>query len=177
MSNDESIKEMSLYEKIHAIMAEVGTVAKDGKNDFHGYEYAREADFVNAIRPLLIKYRVCVQPNVSHVGEQNEKNYIALVMTYSLINIDSPEERLACGIPAGGTDKGDKAIYKAITGAKKYFLANTFMIATGDDPEADSKVDKEASKSSKTKKTQSMRQSKKTESQTESKTEEEDDGF
>ena len=35
-------------------------------------------------------------------------------------------------------DKGDKAGYKAYTGALKYYLADTFMVATGDDPEKES---------------------------------------
>lgn len=34
-----------------------------------------------------------------------------------------------------GMDTGDKAIYKAITGAQKYVLMKTFLIPTGDDPE------------------------------------------
>ena len=32
-------------------------------------------------------------------------------------------------------DKGDKALYKAKTGALKYFFATTFLVATKDDPE------------------------------------------
>ena len=39
-------------------------------------------------------------------------------------------------------DKGDKAGYKAYTGALKYYLANTFLVATGDDPEKDSPSEK-----------------------------------
>lgn len=38
---------------------------------------------------------------------------------------------------AEGWDSGDKAIYKAHTGALKYFLANTFMVASGDEVEND----------------------------------------
>jgi hypothetical protein len=41
-------------------------------------------------------------------------------------------------ITGEGIDKGDKAGYKAYTGALKYYLANTFMVATGDDPEKES---------------------------------------
>ena len=41
-------------------------------------------------------------------------------------------------ITGDALDKGDKAGYKAFTGAIKYFLADTFMVATGDDPEKDS---------------------------------------
>ena len=35
-----------------------------------------------------------------------------------------------------GTDKEDKGGYKAMTGGEKYFLLKTFLIPTGDDPEA-----------------------------------------
>ena len=44
-------------------------------------------------------------------------------------------------------DKGDKAIYKARTGALKSFFANTFWVATHDDPERDDN-DKKPSKAS-----------------------------
>jgi hypothetical protein len=36
-----------------------------------------------------------------------------------------------------GQDAGDKAVYKAMTGALKYCLLKTFLIPTGDDPERD----------------------------------------
>ena len=41
-------------------------------------------------------------------------------------------------ITGEGMDKGDKAGYKAYTGAVKYYLADTFLVATGDDAEKDS---------------------------------------
>ena len=37
-----------------------------------------------------------------------------------------------------GADSGDKAPYKATTGAIKYALLTAFLIPTGDDPENDS---------------------------------------
>src|SRR5699024_6730814 len=40
-----------------------------------------------------------------------------------------------------GQDAGDKAVYKAITGATKYALMKVFMIPTGDDPEQDYEAD------------------------------------
>ena len=45
-------------------------------------------------------------------------------------------------ITGEGIDKGDKAGYKAYTGALKYYLANTFMVATGDDPAQESPENK-----------------------------------
>jgi hypothetical protein len=38
-----------------------------------------------------------------------------------------------------GTDSGDKAPYKAMTGASKYAELLSFLIPTGDDPEKDEK--------------------------------------
>jgi hypothetical protein len=40
-----------------------------------------------------------------------------------------------------GDDPADKGLYKAYTGALKYFLMKTFLIPTGDDPEADTNTD------------------------------------
>jgi hypothetical protein len=48
-----------------------------------------------------------------------------------------------------GQDAGDKGPYKAMTGAQKYALMKTFMIPTGDDPEADEDVDKRNSEEQK----------------------------
>jgi len=42
-----------------------------------------------------------------------------------------------------GADKGDKGVYKAITGAKKYFIANLFLIPTDDDPEGNDDYEKQ----------------------------------
>jgi hypothetical protein len=42
-----------------------------------------------------------------------------------------------------GIDNADKGIFKAITGAMKYWLMNQFLIPTGDDPERDNQMDKE----------------------------------
>ena len=38
-------------------------------------------------------------------------------------------------VPGEGLDAGDKAPYKAMTGALKYALLQSFLLPTGDDPE------------------------------------------
>jgi hypothetical protein len=52
-------------------------------------------------------------------------------------------------ISGEGLDKGDKAGYKAHTGAMKYYLANTFLVATGDDAEKESPESKATKKKTK----------------------------
>jgi hypothetical protein len=57
-----------------------------------------------------------------------------VIMAYTFADVCSDEEVIATA--AGqGLEAGDKAPYKAMTGALKYALLQTFLLATGDDPE------------------------------------------
>lgn len=129
----------NVYQRIHSVMNEVGTVAKNGRNDFQKYDYAREADFIHALRPLLEKHGLVITPSMSmpYIQGPDEKGtFIATaVVTFTITNVDNPSDQVVTTVLGQGSDKGDKAVYKLMTGAKKYFAALTFMIATGDDPE------------------------------------------
>jgi hypothetical protein len=54
-------------------------------------------------------------------------------MNYRFIDARSGEE-LTVRVAGEGADAGDKAPYKAMTGALKYALLQSFLLATGDDP-------------------------------------------
>ena len=62
-----------------------------------------------------------------------------VVMAYTFADVDTGEEVVA-KVAGQGLDPGDKAPYKAMTGALKYALLQSFLLATGDDPE-DERVD------------------------------------
>jgi len=68
-----------------------------------------------------------------------------VVMAYTFADVDSGEEIVA-KVAGQGLDPGDKAPYKAMTGALKYALLQSFLLATGDDPE-DERVDGRAGNS------------------------------
>ena len=55
-------------------------------------------------------------------------------MAYTFADVDS-DEQLVAKVAGQGLDSGDKAPYKAQTGALKYALLQSFLLATGDDPE------------------------------------------
>ena len=55
-------------------------------------------------------------------------------MTYTFMDADTAEE-ISVKVAGEGLDPGDKAPYKAMTGALKYALLQSFLLATGDDPE------------------------------------------
>lgn len=134
MSSDKNV-----YQRIHAVMNDMSTIAKNGRNDFHKYDYATEADYVHALRPLLQKHGLVIIPSLT-MAPILQDGITQLAMKFTIVNVDKPEEKVESLIPAQGQDKGDKGVYKALTGAKKYFAALTFMVATGDDPEKDEKA-------------------------------------
>lgn len=134
----------ALGAKILAVMSEVGKVGKDKTNSFHKYAYASDEAVVGEIRGALIKNRLAVIPNqkecttTSGTNRQGEASFLtSLAVEYTLLDVDSGESMVATAY-GQGVDSGDKGVYKAATGAEKYFLLKTFLIATGDDAEKES---------------------------------------
>ena len=141
---NKSIKSKNIYQRLHSIMAEVGSLDKDKRNTMQNYEYLSEANVKHAIQPLLVKHGVVFTLEVEDLGELKEigrsakGNQIWLTrakMNYRFTNIDNPDDRAAGVFSGTGADMGDKGVYKAITGAIKYILTSTFLVPTGDDPE------------------------------------------
>lgn len=131
----------TLAGKLAGILGEIGRVAKRGYNQHFKYEYVTEADLADEIRPLMAKYNVAVIPSV--VSTSVEANNVTIVqMTFTVIDGDTGEKETSSFFGAG-QDKADKGIYKAITGAMKYWMYKTFVISTGDDPEVDNDSDKQ----------------------------------
>lgn len=133
----------SLVRKLAEVMAVVHRVPKNGYNSFQNYKYVMEADLSDAVRKELADRGVMVIPElVSHT--RNEETFVDTVVMKFTFHDANTDETLSVTMPGTGHDKMDKACFKAITGATKYFLMKTFLIPTGDDPEADTRTDKEA---------------------------------
>ncbi len=122
----------SLISKLAEAMNEVGRIPKNGRNDFHKYDYVTEADLVEAIRGKLAEKKVFLFTSVeatAHAGEITE-----VFTLHTFVDGESGEQFQVKGY-GQGQDKGDKGGYKAQTGAMKYALMKNFLVATGDDPE------------------------------------------
>lgn len=132
----------SLYAAMCAASAEMQSVAKSGRNDFHNYDYATEADITQAVRPILARHGLCWFPSVvDHTSEPlpNSKRGERLsTVTMEIVWCHSSGGTMTTRWVGQGMDAGDKGYYKAYTGAIKYALLKTFMIPTGDDPEQES---------------------------------------
>ncbi|TPG86852.1 hypothetical protein EEL32_12120 [Brevibacillus laterosporus] len=142
-----SEQQRSLIKKLAKVMQDVKYIQKRGYNKFHNYNYATEADVAEKVREILASQNVIMIPNMTshsvreHVNAKGKTEYIATVqMEFKFYDGESGEE-LTFHMVGEGQDAGDKATYKAITGAQKYALMKAFMIPTGDDPEGDAGVD------------------------------------
>lgn len=137
-----------LAQKILAVVAAVSNVPKNGTNAFQKYKYVQEADILDAIREELVKNNLIVLPSARHVGVENYKTdknnfFVVADMVFTIVDCETGET-VECCFEGHGIDTGDKGLYKAYTGAMKYFLLKTFMIPTGDDPEKTTEHDKPA---------------------------------
>lgn len=134
-------KPVGLFVKLAQVMAAVQRVEKKGRNEFHKYDYATEADIVEAVRGALAERSVVLLPSVDEVTVNG--TLTTLAMTFTFVDGETGEVRESKWIGCGD-DRGDKGAYKAMTGAVKYFLLKTFLIPTGDDPESDVATDARA---------------------------------
>lgn len=117
-------------------MSEIGTIEKDATNNFHKYRYASEFAIKKALNPLLIKHGVLFKVDIT--DHKQHETLTVLNLGYRFIDVESGEE-LSGVFVGSGEDKGDKGVYKAITGAIKYIITSSFLIPTGDDPEKELK--------------------------------------
>lgn len=151
----------SLASKMAEVAAECGFAQFDAQNDFHKYKYASAASIIRQVNKALTKRGIAlsVRSELLHF----EKGHAVVRLTGEFTDGVSVLETQAIG---EGTDKGDKAIYKANTGAYKYLLAHALVMAWGaEDPEADSSTDEATSSKASPAKARSS--SKKTETKSE----------
>jgi hypothetical protein len=126
---------MKLAAKLSQIMGTVDRIPKNGRNDFHGYYYATEADVAEHVRKLLTEKNIIMISDMKECEQFGEITRVKIRFTF--YDGDSDETISFC-VFGDGHDKLDKGVYKAFTGAEKYALMKTFLIPTGDDPEGDS---------------------------------------
>lgn len=135
---------MKLAQKKNALrrdLAERGILKREGNNQFDRYKYFSEAQYKSLFTDLFASHDLELRSTVSDYstieGTEKQANGRIVQMEFELIDCETGFSEVS-KFYGEGFDKGDKAMYKAYTGAIKYYLANTFLVATGDDPEKDS---------------------------------------
>ena len=129
---------LKLYAKIHKIIQDGIRVGKNGRNDFHKYDYVTEADVVDEMKRIFTENNMVYDFNIIGTRKiEGLENVTEVEAEITLIDLSSGESKVYSFF-GQGQDKGDKGIYKAYTGLQKYFFMKNFLISTGDDPENDS---------------------------------------
>lgn len=121
-----------IFTKLNKILGEVGKVPKSGHNNFHNYDYVKEDDLTEHLRPLLAKHGLAL---IFNAVELKEMPNSGLAVKTEIMIGDTDGACIVATVWGMAQDKGDKAIWKAMTGAMKYWLYKTFLVSTGDDPE------------------------------------------
>ncbi len=131
---------LNLRQKLAEVRRRIGYVQKRGHNELCNYSYVTAAEIAGAVGDLLAELGVVVIPRLEEIayesaaGRGETIRMARVVMAYTFADVDSGEE-LVAKVAGQGHDPGDKAPYKAMTGALKYALLQSFLLATGDDPE------------------------------------------
>ncbi len=130
--------QLNLREKFAEVRRRLGYVQKRGHNERHNYSYVTAADLAGSVGDILAELGVVVIPQLQSISTETPRSssdrIARVVMNYRFLDARSGEE-LSVRVAGEGADAGDKGPYKAMTGALKYALLQSFLLSTGDDPE------------------------------------------
>jgi len=126
------------------VMGNVGYVQKENKSSLP-YSFVGEAALIAALRPSMLEHGIICY--VLELTDIERSGYVTAKGTamnttnvHGIVRFEHPESESYRDVHAigEGADPGDKAGNKAATGMLKYALRQTFLIETGDDPDATS---------------------------------------
>lgn len=140
---------MNIYESITKIMEEVPAIGKNKTNKTQGFKFRGIDDVMNALQPLLAKYKVFIAPEILEQIREERTTKTGGNLIYSICKIKykfyaedgSSIEAVTIG---EGMDSGDKATNKAMAIAMKYALFQVFCIPTEEMKDPDSETPEES---------------------------------
>lgn len=128
------------YKKIATVRDNMDRIPKNGYNNFHKYHYATEDDVTTFLRKQLSENNLVTSVScknseiILNEGGKKESTLTRVELEFKIIDLKTGYYE-CFPFDGVGEDKGDKGIYKAYTGAVKYFLMKFFLVSTGDDVE------------------------------------------
>lgn len=129
-----------IVNKVLKVMEKIGPIIKDKTNEDKNFDYASIAMIIFKAREAMIEEKVIMYPlEVKQITARG--NDVLINMIYRFYDAE-PDEDGKCdymdvNVPGEGCDKEGWAVYKALSGAYKYAITQTFAIPTIDDAEKD----------------------------------------
>ncbi len=139
---------MGVLQKIHQLQATYAEIPKTGYNKFQDYYFRTIDDVLSNLKNAMDEIGLICYPKKQKVLEYNipegakPKVRCVIEATYCFADPDTGEELEFMAI-GEGVDSGDKATYKALSGAQKYALTQALtMPCDGVDVESEEFEDK-----------------------------------
>lgn len=140
---------MGLYAKMAQIMGAVQQIEKDQQMNAGqlNYKYVSDAAVYHKMRGLLIEHGLALFASMTDVqqqryvvgtdkfGNERDKFHTTARFEFTLVDSETGDAHTSVWY-AESEDSADKGVNKCATAALKYWLLKTFIIPTGDDPDA-----------------------------------------
>ena len=143
MATQGSAKSTGIYAKLAAAVGEVDSIAKDGTNSHFKYKYTSAEEVYRVVRAPLLKHGLVIIPQATGYEQDGQLGTVRLNLR--IVDTETGES-IEAQWYGEGQDKGDKAVFKAITGGMKTWLRALFLLPADDDPEADPATDRKPAK-------------------------------
>jgi hypothetical protein len=141
MQHSESIDK--IMPALATVQQQAPKIGKSERNDAQKYNYANLASYMDAIAGDMAECGLSLITSAPDIqasegrqtssGKPQNGVYVRLVFTL----VHTSGQWISIVSWGEGQDGGDKSLYKATTGARKYGYALLFALVTTDDPEKD----------------------------------------
>jgi hypothetical protein len=133
-----------VHKKMAAVQKLIRDVPKSGRNPKQGYSFRTIDDVVATVKAAMDKVGLTVSPTdmqllnfKEEVGDRKTTVRVLIKATYAFCDPDDGSYFPIAALGEGVDYGGDKATYKAMTGAQKYALTQALTLpCDGFDPEA-----------------------------------------
>ena len=122
-----------IHELIPRIMAEVGVIEKNRRNDHFKYNFRGVDDIAAAFQPALIKHGVCCIPEVMDHQVTERPSSKGGVTIFTILKVKftfyaSDGSSISAVVIGEGSDQSDKSSNKAMSAAMKYCYLQAFCV-------------------------------------------------
>ena len=119
---------------------------KDGKNMHQSYKFISEKQYKHNFKAARRKAGLlweCECVCSEYIPAISDKMHLIRGIFLGRLTDPNTGEHREYHFEGTGADNGDKALYKAYTGGLKFWLADQYLVAEGNDPEFDEHADTE----------------------------------
>jgi len=129
-----------LFKKLLQVQQRLKPIAETGKNTYQRYTYATALDILEPVKRTCNELGLFIYLDVTESEIEPGKARCTVKLTAVDCETGESLSINSCGYSEDWSHKenratGDKAIYKAITGATKYAVREMFLLGSTDDPE------------------------------------------